>query len=70
MAILAMGRPLWTTDVSERRVWNTDQAPFRFFVAGLLYADVISGFSLMTAMFARLSRKFDFYRGRFGRSGV
>lgn len=44
--ILAMDKPSWTTGVSERRVWNTDQTTFRFFVAFLLYADILFSVSL------------------------
>ncbi|KAH8894583.1 hypothetical protein GQ53DRAFT_716304 [Thozetella sp. PMI_491] len=46
--IAGLERPSWMALVSDRPVWNTDQAAFRFFLAYLLWADIISSTSLRT----------------------
>ncbi|KAL6820142.1 fungal-specific transcription factor domain-containing protein [Trichoderma sp. SZMC 28015] len=40
--LATMGKPGGMTVLSNTRVWNMDQAAFRFFVAFLLYADIVS----------------------------
>jgi hypothetical protein len=46
--IAGLETPPGTPLVTDRPVWNTDQAAFRFFLAVLLWADIVSCTSLQT----------------------
>ncbi|KAL6903242.1 fungal-specific transcription factor domain-containing protein [Trichoderma evansii] len=41
-----MQRPGWSTETPSHRMWNTDQSAFRFHVAFIIFADIISATTL------------------------
>ncbi|RFU80191.1 hypothetical protein TARUN_2001 [Trichoderma arundinaceum] len=45
-ALSMMQRPGWSTETQSHRMWNSDQSAFRFHVAFIVFADVISATTL------------------------